>query len=220
VPRSCAAPWLGDRNRHDGHASFCLVNEPALTPAAARTDSRDQRDRAYGSVEVEGEILLPPHDDVERGGQIQLAERPFQRAAHDRRGGLVWRFDVESVPLILRVMVQDTSSGNKAGVENPNCIDLVTERSDGSFVLVMVETRPWDGSKQRIRELQAKIQSYVSFALDGAMAREYPDSVGRPVIVRLDTVSIPDAVTENFLGEIRRRLQRYGISLAVERLPE
>ena len=38
------------------------------------------------------------------------------------------------------------------------------------IVLVMNEPRPWDGSEERLHQLQEKFNAYVSFLLDGELA--------------------------------------------------
>jgi hypothetical protein len=75
-----------------------------------------------------------------------------------------------------------------AGVDEPGVIDVVTLKPSGTFELIMVETRPWtDPLPERIREILAKAETYLTFAFEGEMAKLYPDSVGAPLSIRLDS---------------------------------
>ena len=57
-----------------------------------------------------------------------------------------------------------------AGVANPAVIDVFgLDGKSGEVVLAMNEPRPWDGSDERLHELQEKFNAYVSFLLDGEM---------------------------------------------------
>jgi hypothetical protein len=102
------------------------------------------------------------------------------------------------------------------GVENPRVIDLVTyDPKSGEYVLIMTEGRQWDGSADRVLQLQEKINNYLSFALDGQMAKEYPESVGKPIRLQLDCLAEPDADSARFIGLVREKLRPEGIRLVV-----
>ena len=101
-------------------------------------------------------------------------------------------------------------------VENPSVVDLVAhEPKVGQVALVIVEQRPWDSSRERLLQLQEKIHNYVSYALDGQFAKMYPDLVGKPVTIALSCFAKPDAVTMQFLDEMKGRLHNYNIGLEV-----
>jgi len=85
------------------------------------------------------------------------------------------------------------------GVENPKVIDLVTITTAGDVVLVMIDDRPWDGGVVRLAQLQDKINHYLAFALDGDMFVKFPQTRGRPLSLRLDCSTEPDARTREFL---------------------
>lgn len=102
------------------------------------------------------------------------------------------------------------------GVQNPTVIDLVTyDPGSGEFALIMTETRPWDGSADRVLELQAKINKYLSFALDGQMERQHPGSVGKPIRLQLDCVNQLDPETGHFIELVREKLRGEGIRFVV-----
>ena len=103
-----------------------------------------------------------------------------------------------------------------AGVENPRVIDLVTyDPKSGEYVLIMTEQRQWDGSPDRVLQLQEKVNNYLSFALDGQMARQYPESAGKLIRLQLDCLAEPDADSARFLELVREKLKPDGIRLVV-----
>ena len=71
-------------------------------------------------------------------------------------------------------------------------------------------------SAQRLRELQAKIIKYVSFALDGQLADTYPTYVGKPITIQLSCFEEPDQTTKQFLDGMRLRLHRYEMPLEIK----
>lgn len=102
------------------------------------------------------------------------------------------------------------------GVEHPAVIDLIAhDAKTGEVALVMVETRPWDGSELRLFQLQEKINAYLSFALDGEMAEAYPAFVGKPIRLQLDCTTAPDVPAVNLLSLIREQIAFQGIDLQV-----
>ena len=105
-----------------------------------------------------------------------------------------------------------------AGVQDPITVDLVAVTAEGQVVLIMVEDRQWDGSNERVLELQTKISNYVSFALDGQMIRLYPEAEGRSLAIQLDCTSEPDDSIHRFLQQIEPRLAAHGIELKINLL--
>ena len=100
--------------------------------------------------------------------------------------------------------------------ENSLVVDLVAyEPKPDRVALVIVEQRPWDGSHDRLLQLQEKIHNYVSYALDGQLAKAYPNLVGKSLTIALSCFSNPDPETLRFLDEMKGRLQRYDIGLEV-----
>lgn len=97
-------------------------------------------------------------------------------------------------------------------------VDVVSEAADGVVDLVIVQDRPWTGSEAQLASLQAKVQAYVSFALDGGLARQYPEVSGRPwrILVHCQT-GLPDPNTQSLLDVLTTRLPEYGGSLLVRR---
>jgi hypothetical protein len=101
-------------------------------------------------------------------------------------------------------------------IDQSDVIDFVAVDEDGTVVLVMVEGREWEGSDVRLRELQTKVNTYASFALDGELGAHDPELQGKAVRFELRCVSEPDARTGDFLGQIERRLTFESIPFRVK----
>jgi hypothetical protein len=103
-------------------------------------------------------------------------------------------------------------------VEDVGVIDFVAHDPGGEVVLVMVEGREWDGSNERLFQLQEKINSYVSFACDGQLTEKYPELAGKPVRLELRCVGPPDPKTANFLDMVREKLEEEGLAFRVKQI--
>jgi hypothetical protein len=106
-----------------------------------------------------------------------------------------------------------------SGIEDPNTIDLVTKTSDGTYKVIMIETRPWDPSEDRLSQLSLKVHNYVAFILDGQMHQFYPESKGEPVIIQLDCAETPDPETSVFIDDLNQRLAKYDLQIEVHLVP-
>jgi hypothetical protein len=107
------------------------------------------------------------------------------------------------------------------GVENPRSLDaLALDAETGEAVLIMVESRPWDGSEARIFQLQEKVNAYLSFALDGEMTDAFPHLAGKPVRLQLDCAVPPDSMTESFITAVREHIALQDMKFAVRLVGE
>lgn len=102
-------------------------------------------------------------------------------------------------------------------VDDPKVIDFVATTKDGEVELVMVEGRPWDGSPERLFELQEKVDTYLGFALYGELQEKYPDLTDRPKKIVLMTSQAPDPATADLIERMQRRASDFGISIVVDR---
>lgn len=75
-----------------------------------------------------------------------------------------------------------------AGIADTYTIDLVAQDADGTYLLVMVEDRPWGTHPDQSAQLQEKLNTYASYVLDGAspgsFLRRLPDRSGSGSTVR------------------------------------
>lgn len=99
---------------------------------------------------------------------------------------------------------------------DPAKVDLVAESADGIIELVVVQDQHWTGSDAQVSSLQDKVQTYVSFALDGGLAQQFPEAAGRPwrIVVQCQT-GAPDGRTQAVLDVLSTRLPEYGGCLLV-----
>jgi len=103
-----------------------------------------------------------------------------------------------------------------SGVQNAKVVDLVThDPKTDEYVLIMVETRAWDGSDERLQQISEKVENYVSFALYGQMTKLYPEALGKRIRLQLDCEIPPDQKTSRFLERIRKRLEEEGFRFIV-----
>ena|ERR1035437_8470033 len=95
-------------------------------------------------------------------------------------------------------------------------IDLITrDEQRNEIVLIIVDDRPWDGSRDRLEELQQRVNDYLGFALDGDLRQKFPETSGLPFRLQLDTSAQPDAKTTGFIEELNHAIAQYGTRLEV-----
>jgi hypothetical protein len=88
-------------------------------------------------------------------------------------------------------------------------IDLVTGRADGAFAMVLVEEGPWEKAKveENLRRIQQRLYDCVDIVVDGHLSAKYPQSRGRPVIVRLDCYDTPDTPVRDLLRRFAQHIR-------------
>jgi acetylornithine deacetylase/succinyl-diaminopimelate desuccinylase-like protein len=88
----------------------------------------------------------------------------------------------------------------KNGIAHPAVIDLVTTKDGQCFLDIIQVDRMSDDD---LFALQDKINSYLSFALDGQLAKMYPELASAPVTIRLNLGSDPSETQQRFFSAIR-----------------
>ena len=102
------------------------------------------------------------------------------------------------------------------GVANAGVIDLFgLDQKTGEVVLAMNEPRPWDGSDERLHELQEKFNAYVSFLLDGEMIAAHPELAGKPARIELRCQQMPDERALRLLDLIHNQVALQDIKMEV-----
>jgi hypothetical protein len=98
--------------------------------------------------------------------------------------------DVGHWTLDVQVM---SAAEESAGVVNPAVVDLFAlDQKTDEILLAMHEPRPWDGSDERLHQLQEKFNAYVSFLLDGEMIAAHPELSGKSARIELRCDYMPD----------------------------
>lgn len=82
----------------------------------------------------------------------------------------------------------------KAVLERADVIDWVAESKDGIVLLIMTHDGEWDATC--LRRLQAKLNTYFYFVLEGALTEQFP-SKGKPVRIQLDYVVPPNKAAQH-----------------------
>jgi hypothetical protein len=107
-------------------------------------------------------------------------------------------------------------SQEATGVANPAVIDLFgVDGKTGEVVLAMHEPRAWDGSDERLHQLQEKFNAYVSFLLDGEMLGEHPELADTPARIELRCDQMPDERALELLNLIHDQLALQEIKMEV-----
>jgi len=95
-------------------------------------------------------------------------------------------------------------------------IDLIAhDPKTDEAVLVMNEPGPWDGSGQRLLELQERFNAYVSFLLDGEFAEWDPKLAQKRARIEVRCAHLPDARAIDLLGNIHDQLAHQEINVEV-----
>jgi hypothetical protein len=102
-------------------------------------------------------------------------------------------------------------------LEHTNVIDLLAHDPETDQVaLVIVEKRPWDGSDLQLFQFQEKLNTYLSFALDGEMAEAYPQFAQKRIRLQLECLENPDARLMKFIEVVREQISFQGIDFALK----
>jgi len=106
-------------------------------------------------------------------------------------------------------------------IENINILDLIAhDPATDEIVLVMSEPRAWSGSNAQLFQFQEKLNTYLSFVLDGEMTEAYPQFAGKKVRLRLECTGQPDPRTQEFIEKARRQLSFQEIKFEVKTVPQ
>jgi len=101
-------------------------------------------------------------------------------------------------------------------LRHSNVIDaLAHDPATDDVVMTMVEPRPWDESDARVFELQEKMNSYLSFVLDGELNEQLPQLAGKRVRLQLDCLQPPNQKVAHFIEIIQRQVALLGLEFAV-----
>jgi hypothetical protein len=110
----------------------------------------------------------------------------------------------------------DSEAPNSQETDRIRSIDIVAhDPKADEAVLVMNEPRPWDGSDERLHELQERFNCYVSFLLDGEFAEWNPELAQKRARIDLRCAHMPDDRAIELLGKIRDQLAHQDIDVQV-----
>ena len=68
--------------------------------------------------------------------------------------------------------------------------------------MILIEQGPWDTAaiSDHLRRIQERLYTCLDAALDGAVTAEYPESRGKPLMIRLEVFNVPEAELRGFFG--------------------
>lgn len=83
-------------------------------------------------------------------------------------------------------------------------IDLITHNADKSeFALYLIENNPFKDEYSRLSQIQDRIYDVIDIVLDGQLASDYPDSMGKAVKIVVDCKKdCPFGKVENLVSSL------------------
>jgi hypothetical protein len=82
--------------------------------------------------------------------------------------------------------------------------------SEGTWSIVLVEEGPWPASdiEANLRRLQERLYNCIDAAIDGQLAKRFPESNGGLVTVRLDGYDLPQLEVREFFERFTSSILR------------
>ena len=74
-----------------------------------------------------------------------------------------------------------------------------------------MEDSGWEDVPLNLQEVQAKLNTYLAYALDGQLATDYPDLARKPVRIQLDTTTEPPDDVLQMTRRMRDACKQYGV---------
>jgi hypothetical protein len=100
-------------------------------------------------------------------------------------------------------------------VFDPTKIDAVAVTPEEDAILLYIFERDgWTGADEQLFSLQEKIQTYVGYALDGQLNRDYPGTMGLPWRIVIESQKgPPDSRSAEMIDGLAGPVRRYGSDL-------
>ncbi len=110
----------------------------------------------------------------------------------------------------------ESSSSRPNKEDRVGVIDMIADdpKTDEA-VLVMNEPEPWNGSDDRLFQLQERFNAYVSFLLDGEFAEWDPKLARKRARIEVRCAHMPDNRAIELMGQIRDQLAHQEIDVQV-----
>src|SRR5258705_12734626 len=79
---------------------------------------------------------------------------------------------------------------------------IAREENQSQWRMVVVEEGPWGSGdiESNLQRVQTRLYGCIDAALDGQLAKLYPDSVDKSLIVQLDCYEVPELQVRAFFG--------------------
>jgi hypothetical protein len=110
----------------------------------------------------------------------------------------------------------ESGSNHLNSEDRVGVIDMIAhDPKTDEAVLVMNELEPWNGSDERLLELQERFNAYVSFLLDGEFAEWDPKLAEKRARIEVRCAHLPDTRALDLLGNIHDQLAHQEIKMEV-----
>ena len=110
----------------------------------------------------------------------------------------------------------ESGSEHPSNEDRVGVIDMIAhDPQKDQAVLVMNEWEIWDGSDERLFQLQERFNAYVSFLLDGEFAEWDPKLAQKRARIEVRCAHVPDARAIDLLGNIHDQLAHQEIKVEV-----
>lgn len=117
-----------------------------------------------------------------------------------------------SIPNERMTRDQMVAEFGEPGVQNPMIVDLIAlDDTSGRVVLAMFERRPWGTVPQQLRQIEEKINRYLGYVLEGHLGQQYPQYLGKNVLIRLDCVEEPHGEAVRFVTAASHVIRQEGL---------
>ncbi|MCE9581769.1 MAG: hypothetical protein K8T20_04550 [Planctomycetes bacterium] len=101
-------------------------------------------------------------------------------------------------------------------VEKTGSVDFITvERDTGTISMVLIEPREWSADPARVAQLEAKLESYRKYFLEGKLAKALPQVAGNPVVFELRCPGPPPQELFPTLNRWGKELRDIGVQFDV-----
>jgi len=89
---------------------------------------------------------------------------------------------------------------------NKVTVNFVTRRPDGACVLHLVEEGPWDEEaiERNLKRVQERLYNCVDALLDGAVAEQFPETIGQVGVIQLGCYDLPTERVQAFFDSFTR----------------
>lgn len=89
----------------------------------------------------------------------------------------------------------------------------------GGWGMILVEQGPWqqDHIEANLQRLQDRLYSCIDSALEGKLAEQFPDSIGKSLLIRVNAFNLPEQQTKEFFNRFSTsvmQLPDYAAALA------
>ena len=82
-------------------------------------------------------------------------------------------------------------------------VDFIARNEpNGGWSLILIEEGPWDAATipDHLRRIQDRLYTCLDAAVDGGVTAQYPESRGKPLMIRLEAFRVPEAELRGFFS--------------------